>query len=493
MEIICRRHILSCAALFCLCVTGLATAQNATSISLDSPEVIRPAELDTQDLFGMDIAIDGNFAIVSSKRFLYFYNQQINGNWQLQSTLGTEPGNWFSELELAGDTLIVSKRNQTEVYKKNNAGNWQLESDTLPASAFVEYDGVRLMLGDYAFRTGDSSFTSIYSRNSHNSWSREFHITDRVGNMDIDGDFAAIRADGNTYIYNRNLYTGEWQEAGVLSVQDYPFGDVSLHNGFLLIGYEGQSANNGFAYLYSRVAGGRWQLEDIFRGRVDAAPGQDVYQGSIGDRFGSFVELTDNKVVIGAHWGNYASLTGLIYRFQRSSDTAEWRETHVLLSPDDYDGYPEGVAYTDDFLLAGGIYTGAESGVVYSYDLSPAEAGSCVDTDGDGYGWNGLNTCIPTTENDNCDYSDAHLYDGWGWDPINFESCAPQNQESSDEDCDYASANLNDGWGWNPVTQQSCAPPTDAEIQPGNCDYSDAPLYAGWGWDPVTMQSCAPR
>jgi len=57
--------------------------------------------------------------------------------------------------------------------------------------------------------------------------------------------------------------------------------------------------------------------------------------------------------------------------------------------------------------------------------------------------------------------------------------------------CDYSNATQFNGWGWNPVTRQSCAPVT--QPVPSNCDYSNAAVFNGWGWNPVTRQSCPPR
>lgn len=79
-----------------------------------------------------------------------------------------------------------------------------------------------------------------------------------------------------------------------------------------------------------------------------------------------------------------------------------------------------------------------------------------------------------------CDYSQASLNNGWGWNAGTRESCAPR-------ECDYTSAAENNGWGWDPVALQSCPPITDPD-----CDYSSAIDNNGWGWNPVTRQSCAP-
>ncbi len=76
---------------------------------------------------------------------------------------------------------------------------------------------------------------------------------------------------------------------------------------------------------------------------------------------------------------------------------------------------------------------------------------------------------------DNCDYTNAAQYNGWGWDAIAGESCAPGNS-SPLGNCDYTNAAQFDGWGWNAVTGQSCEPVTSAS----QCIDSDGD---GWGWD----------
>jgi len=67
---------------------------------------------------------------------------------------------------------------------------------------------------------------------------------------------------------------------------------------------------------------------------------------------------------------------------------------------------------------------------------------------------------VSTTSNDNCDYSNAVIHNGWGWNPVTAESCAPGEtaQTQGLDNCDYSNADIHDGWGWNAVTGQSCAP-----------------------------------
>lgn len=110
-----------------------------------------------------------------------------------------------------------------------------------------------------------------------------------------------------------------------------------------------------------------------------------------------------------------------------------------------------------------------------------------------GWGWDAAagESCAPVA----CDYTAAADNNGWGWDPVAQQSCAPLPEPvvDQDADCDYSSAPDNNGWGWNPVTRQSCAPvATDNTTDNSNCDYSYANINDGWGWDRVAMRSCAP-
>lgn len=55
-------------------------------------------------------------------------------------------------------------------------------------------------------------------------------------------------------------------------------------------------------------------------------------------------------------------------------------------------------------------------------------------------------------------------------------------QQDFSSDCDYSNASIHGGWGWDPIALESCPPPG---AQPGACLDSDGD---GWGWDGV--QSC---
>jgi hypothetical protein len=146
---------------------------------------------------------------------------------------------------------------------------------------------------------------------------------------------------------------------------------------------------------------------------------------------------------------------------------------------------------------------GFSSFVLAQGEVQVQEQGVCDYSNADisnGWGWNAVTrqSCEPLTDIptavDNCDYSNAAQFDGWGWDPVAGQSCAPQ------DNCDYSNAAISGGWGWNPVAAESCpplntpltTPLTTGSVPAGACDYSNAAAYDGWGWNAVTRESCPP-
>jgi hypothetical protein len=133
---------------------------------------------------------------------------------------------------------------------------------------------------------------------------------------------------------------------------------------------------------------------------------------------------------------------------------------------------------------------------------NPLPAAQCIDTDGDGWGWDGSRTCIPTAGNpatgtgvdSNCDYSDAASNGGWGWNATTSQSCAPLENVSNPLPAAQCIDTDGDGWGWDGTKTCVIAAvnPATGTGADSNCDYSDALLNGGWGWNAATNQSCAP-
>ncbi len=88
-------------------------------------------------------------------------------------------------------------------------------------------------------------------------------------------------------------------------------------------------------------------------------------------------------------------------------------------------------------------------------------AGGCIDSDGDGFGWNGVATCIPDSSpssNTSGSFAGACLDpdgDGFGWNGVS--TCIPDSSTSSDNSATTGSTagacvdSDGDGFGWNGV------------------------------------------
>lgn len=84
----------------------------------------------------------------------------------------------------------------------------------------------------------------------------------------------------------------------------------------------------------------------------------------------------------------------------------------------------------------------------------------CIDTDGDGWGWDGVKSCSVNTPL-NCVDPDG---DGWGWDGTNSCRTEPATPDACID-------NDGDGWGWDGTNSCRINKP---------CIDTDGD---GWGWD----------
>ena len=90
-----------------------------------------------------------------------------------------------------------------------------------------------------------------------------------------------------------------------------------------------------------------------------------------------------------------------------------------------------------------------------------------------------IESITTSSVDDNCDYSDAILNSGYGWDPVARESCSPLETLQTEDQTDAVVDNGN-------LAQVSVS------VSNNNCDYSDALLHNGYGFDPVARESCPP-
>ena len=85
--------------------------------------------------------------------------------------------------------------------------------------------------------------------------------------------------------------------------------------------------------------------------------------------------------------------------------------------------------------------------LVHDGDIgTPVNAGTCIDTDGDGWGWDGVASCFLRSVSTAC-IDTLPLNDGWGWNGVS--SCRTETPPQRG-DC-FDSDPVGDGWGWDGV------------------------------------------
>ncbi len=128
-------------------------------------------------------------------------------------------------------------------------------------------------------------------------------------------------------------------------------------------------------------------------------------------------------------------------------------------------------------------WEGGESCLIDIQQITGSVNQNCIDSDGDGWGWNGIASCRvgtrpaaqtvnPQTVNQSCTDSDG---DGWGWNGI--ESCRVDTRPTTQPDSETCIDSDGDGWGWNGVEscvlQGSDADPTQTD----NAIETNTPVY----------------
>lgn len=112
-------------------------------------------------------------------------------------------------------------------------------------------------------------------------------------------------------------------------------------------------------------------------------------------------------------------------------------------------------------------------------------ADTCIDTEpqNDGWGWDGLQSCRiidPAAIQTNCFDPDG---DGWGWDGSSscLVTAAVDDPPADDQPIGECIDSDGDGWGWNGT--QSCL--TESVAQPSFTCVDNEPVGDTWGWNGV--------
>jgi len=307
----------------------------------------------TQILFGESVAISGNYAIVGASRQVYngittgsayiFERNVTTGVWSETAILrasNAESLDLFGlSVAISGNYAIVGARSEdgtsgttdscgaAYIFERDGSGNWIQKPTILRASNLGIYDefGTSVAIsGNYAI----------------------------VGAPSEDGTSFAYSTDncGAAYIFERDG-SGNWiQKPTILRASNLEahdkFGEsVAISGNYAIVGAQYESGagnttgNGGAAYIFERDGSGNWiQKPTILRGSNLGSS----------DLFGTSVSISGNYAVVGAYRedGSSADLdinSGAVYIFERDASSGNWNEKNIIrasnLGQGDWFGY----------------------------------------------------------------------------------------------------------------------------------------------------------
>lgn len=435
-----------------------AVAQSNQSVGIQQSQILSHPQ--GASYFGSLVDIDGNQAIVSSGSDAFVYQLDVD-SWVLEAALPLDSFSSFatSSVAISGDYAVVGNRSDDTVDTdagaalvfERRSGSWVevskltvTESDDFLAyfGSDVAIEGNTMVVGSYGRDVGEDSLSGaayVYERlsgvwtpvqtltASDSEPSKYFGFSVAISGSTI---VVGARQDsidvfwaGSAYVFDNS--GGSWGEVAKLTASDAGRADwfgnsVSIDNDLILIGavYKDSAtgdSSTGSAYVFEQSAQNTW----VEQAKLVADPSTAF------EYFGESVSLSGNRAVVGTDEGN-------VYVFQLES--GNWTREYDLQRNNPPPGFGNSVSISSDNVLVGGGGLDPYIGLVFSYKLSqPAE---CIDSDGDGYGWDGIRTCSVASA---CIDEDG---DGWGWDGVG--SC--RVGEIPVVECFDADG---DGWGWD--------------------------------------------
>lgn len=430
------------------------------------------------------IAIDGNKALVAHGSGAIFYTLD-GGRWKVVTDASADTSQAYS-VSLSGDYAVVGVR---------------------------EGRGAALV---YEYR--DNSWTKV----SVFDLAGQFDSLNYGDAVAIDGNYMVVASDdkaktGAVYVYER--LAGAWTQVAELYASDAADydrfgGSVSISGNTIVVGAKQEDNSNGrtagSAYVFQRNGGGWTEVAKL-----------TASDGAKDDEFGSSVAVNGGRIVVSAYLADLNSLSnaGAVYVFEGSGsnwtetakltsqapaaysffgktlsidadrivlDTREidklvyvydyiagiWSESYVLRPSNNARGFGIAMAVSENNVIVGSEV----QGTAYYYSLN--QTAECIDSDGDGFGWDGTRSCrvngtAPPTAS-NCIDSDG---DGYGWDGV--KTCIVDSPVVTATCIDSDG----DGYGWDGVKTCIVGAPVTTRV----CVDSDGD---GYGWD--GLKTCLP-
>ena len=249
----------------------------------------------TRNLFGIDVDIDGDTAIIGTGIDLddvYIFRKGIGGIWHEEARLQKPYPEQVDAVAVFGDTVLCKGRyyaggpesfDAVYVYRTNQPGQWTLietiVTPTFPDYSFTNFgedvdlqQGIAVITATHDDDAGDNSGAVFFYREfPDGSWRQTQKLTspDRQdydyfgGNVSMDGNSLVVSASANTDVTGkayafRKMRNGQWQEVAQLLSSDRARNDdygesVVVHGTTVLVGAP-DWADVGSAYSFT-VAG----------------------------------------------------------------------------------------------------------------------------------------------------------------------------------------------------------------------------------------------
>ena len=296
-------------------ILAITTSLTAISLASDLQEsaMVVHSDAEASDRFASRVTIDGDRAAITAPK------SDDNGNDTGSAYIfEKQNGIWIEVAKLVPDDMTTNDRFGSSV---------SLDGDRLIVSA------------EYGWNMGSRSGCAyIYDRSATGEWVQQTRISawdaeapDHFGaEVSLDGDtiWAAVPRDddyrGSVRIFQRQS-DGSWPEIQRLDIpveqESLFYGySVSLQGDTGVVGAVGLDEYTGKTFIYKRDSLGVWSLHSTLTAS-DAA---------IDDRFGSYVDLDDGRLVIGASEDDdLGESSGSAYIFEEDSD-GNWIEVAKL-------------------------------------------------------------------------------------------------------------------------------------------------------------------
>ncbi|MCF7954753.1 MAG: FG-GAP repeat protein [Phycisphaerae bacterium] len=327
-------------------------------------QILTPSDSNINDLHGHAVALDGQYAIVSSFEYsdepkapciayIYKYNDQ-SSTW-VQHAILNPPGdsqeNSFGcAVSISGNYAIVGAKDDNSIdYSSGAAFVFKCEEDS-----WTLCQKITALDGEEAARFGS--------------------------NVAIDGDTAIIGAPGDNdkgtsagaaYIFK--IEGDSWIQKQKLFASNENGGDyfgtnVDICGKNAIVGAYGKETNgthSGAAYIF-HFDGNNWFEQDKLLGSDT-----DQY-----DVFGWRVSICENYALVSAQ--GYNSDSGAAFIFKKNTPTDSWKEVKKVIASDSrrYDYFGRSVATDGVFFVVGSIFSGScisNGGKLYVYKFVGSE------------------------------------------------------------------------------------------------------------------------